>query len=331
MRILFDWKLHLKVETCNARRLERKDFYRAHNREYVDDVLALRKDTGFQNRSEVIASTLKYTTASLYSAARYCIVNSVSNAGSLALDFSHAGYDFGANGCTFNGLVIAAAKLREENLAAKIGILDLSKLFGAGTKSIVDHLGLNYITHYSSDIDCPSPTEIAELLRKDFKDCDIILYQSTARDDLSIEQLRLRDEAVFKTAIALGVPIAWTTGSGYEQSDISETLEKHRSTARLALRSLMDSRFRKNFFKRRDRTSLVECAKRIHARRVRFSERDLKILRNYCLSIERDTGVRPSVSWIILELLSLGLKEFEKNHIHHTDLIDGVMSTMFDI
>lgn len=336
LRILFDWKINLKIETCNARRLRREDFYRAHCKRYVDDVLASRKENGysnsrFQNRSAAIASTLQYTTASLFFAARYCIINSVANAGSLALDFSHAGYDFGNAGCTFNGLVVSAAKLREENLAAKIGILDLSVLFGAGTKNIIDTLGLDYITHYSSDIDCPSPSEIVDLLKKDFKDCDIILYQSSARADQSPEQSRLRDEAVFKTASALGISVAWTTGGGYDYDDLSETLEKHRNTARSALKALKDSRFRKNFFRRRDRTSLCECAKRIHARRVRFSERDLKILRNYCLAIERDTGVRPSVSWIILELLSLGVKEFEKQHIHHTDLIDGVLSTMFEI
>lgn len=72
------------------------------------------------------------------------------------------------------------------------------------------------------------------------------------------------------------------------------------------------------------------CDRRCHIRNVRLTTRDLTILKNYAVIVERDTGIKPTLSWVIRELWRLGCAEFEKKHTKHADLILGVEETMFE-
>ena len=76
-----------------------------------------------------------------------------------------------------------------------------------------------------------------------FEGCDVLLYQAGADphiDDplggwLTTDQLFRRDRLVFKSAQALGIPIAWNLAGGYQRDadgGIEPVLAIHRNTMR---------------------------------------------------------------------------------------------------
>ena len=87
-----------------------EDFYRAHDRTYVDDVLARRTSNGFGNRSASVAASLPWTSGSMLSAARHALVS-----GGVACapcsGFHHAHWDAVAGFCTFNGLMVTCPRM----------------------------------------------------------------------------------------------------------------------------------------------------------------------------------------------------------------------------
>lgn len=66
--------------------------------------------------------------------------------------------------------------------------------------------------------------------------------------------------------------------------------------------------------------TIAPCDRRKHIRNVRLTEYELKLLNNYAKLVERNTGVRPSQTWVIRELWCLGVSEFERLHLKHLDL-----------
>jgi len=72
------------------------------------------------------------------------------------------------------------------------------------------------------------------------------------------------------------------------------------------------------------------CDVRRHIRNIRLTDRDLNVLKNYAAIIERDTGQRPSDSWVMRELWILGVASFEDRHLRHVDLVGAVQETMFE-
>jgi acetoin utilization deacetylase AcuC-like enzyme len=87
----------------------------AHDRKYVEDILACRIRNGFSNRSEEVAHSLPYTTGSMLSAAREAIHN-----GKVAVapcsGFHHAGWNRAEGYCTFNGLMVTSMVLKAEGI-----------------------------------------------------------------------------------------------------------------------------------------------------------------------------------------------------------------------
>lgn len=78
---------------------------------------------------------------------------------------------------------------------------------------------------------------LPEIVRS-MRDCAVLLYQAGAdphvNDPLSgwltTEQLRRRDEIVFREARALGLPVAWNLAGGYQKDaagGIGPVLEIH--------------------------------------------------------------------------------------------------------
>ena len=76
--------------------------------------------------------------------------------------------------------------------------------------------------------------------------CDVVLYQAGAdphvNDPLggmmTTDELRRRDELVFETCDALGLPVAWNLAGGYQveaDGSIPAVLEIHENTLRAAL------------------------------------------------------------------------------------------------
>jgi acetoin utilization deacetylase AcuC-like enzyme len=70
--------------------------------------------------------------------------------------FHHAGWDSGHAFCTFNGLLVAALKLRLQRRVQRVAILDLDAHFGDGTRDIIRRLGLGWVRHYTFGEDPPT-------------------------------------------------------------------------------------------------------------------------------------------------------------------------------
>src|SRR5439155_18554616 len=79
----------------------------AHDRIFVEAVLAGKRNNGFGNRSRAVAASLPYTSGSMVAAARVAI-ESDSVAVAPCSGFHHAGYERASGFCTFNGLMITA-------------------------------------------------------------------------------------------------------------------------------------------------------------------------------------------------------------------------------
>jgi acetoin utilization deacetylase AcuC-like enzyme len=118
----------------------------AHERKYVDDVLAMRRDNGFGNRRADVAASLPYTVGSIVAAAKYVASQDAPRpfngvvAVSPTSGFHHARYADGGAFCTFNGLVVAAQVLLTRGLARRVGIVDFDFHYGNGTDDIIERL-----------------------------------------------------------------------------------------------------------------------------------------------------------------------------------------------
>lgn len=217
------------------------DLARAHDRQYVESVLSLRKSNGFGNRSASVARSLPWTSGSMLSAARHAVTT-----GRVACapcsGFHHAHWDGAAGFCTFNGLMVAATALRSEGAVTRIGILDCDQHYGDGTEDIINRLDArSWIQHVTAGEGYPRDAErfLALLpgIVKSFAGCDLLLYQAGADphvDDplggfLDDEQLARRDATVFAEARQLGLPVAWNLAGGY-QEPLSKVLDIHDRT-----------------------------------------------------------------------------------------------------
>jgi acetoin utilization deacetylase AcuC-like enzyme len=243
--VMESWaKLGLPIELVEPTPCTRKDIVLAHKESYVFGVLGLWLNNGFSNRLKQVADSLPWTTGSFVSAAIHAATTGETVC-SPTSGFHHADYNGGMGFCTFNGLMIAAIKLKEEGHAKKVGILDIDMHYGNGTDQIIEQLGIDYIHHWTFGHDfypykTPGRWLVAlEGIVEGFKGCDVILYQAGADphvDDpfggiLTTEEMYQRDLIVFKTAKRLGIPIAWNLAGGY-QENIRDVLDIHDNTVK---------------------------------------------------------------------------------------------------
>ena len=217
---------------------------RAHDRDFVTGVLWGRRKNGFGNTSSAVAESLPYTSGAMLAAARAAIANRAVAVAPCS-GFHHAGYDHPGGFCTFNGLMVAACALHEEDAVGRVGILDFDEHWGDGTDDIIERLGARWTRHYSAGAHWQDADQAEAFLGEiprlvgTMRDCDVVLYQAGADphvDDplggwLTTEQLRERDRRVFESAQRLGVPIAWNLAGGY-QEPLSKVLEIHDNTMR---------------------------------------------------------------------------------------------------
>lgn len=231
----------LPVRIVEPRPVTVDDLALAHDRSFVEDVLALRRDNGFGNRSMQVAAALPWTTGSMHSAARH-VLNHGGVAAAPSSGFHHAGYDHPAGFCTFNGLMVTALKLKAEARIARIGILDCDEHFGDGTAALIDrHRASGWVAHVTAGQDYPRDANkfLAALPRlvQQFAGCDLLLYQAGADPHvndplggfLDDEQLARRDAIVFATARALSLPVVWNLAGGY-QTPLRLVLDIHDRT-----------------------------------------------------------------------------------------------------
>lgn len=237
--------------------LTRKEIYIAHNPKFVDDVLDLKRANGFANKLASVAASLPYTNGSFYHAAEYAYKNNTV-AMSPTSGFHHSGYNDCHGYCTFNGLMITTFLLysRYDSLK-KIGIIDFDAHYGDGTVNIlskfpnaskfVEHLSFGEIARSEYEFD-KWLDRLDSTLENRFGDCDIWLYQAGADphiDDplggyLTTEQMKRRDDIVFKVAKKLNKPIVWNLAGGY-QHPLQNVLDIHNNTLQACLEHYIDA------------------------------------------------------------------------------------------
>ena len=119
----------------------REDYYAVHEKQHIDDVLDGKKPNGFYKMGEDakdINRSLPWTTGSFLAAAQHAWTKKTV-AMSPTSGFHHATENECMGFCSFNGLMVTAHKLLNENVS-KVGILDLDHHWGNGTDSIIDYL-----------------------------------------------------------------------------------------------------------------------------------------------------------------------------------------------
>jgi acetoin utilization deacetylase AcuC-like enzyme len=224
---------------------------RAHDRDFVEDVLACRRPNGFGNALPSVARSLPFTSGALLSAARHVLTAPAPVAIAPCSGFHHARHARVSGFCTFNGLMVAALALLAEGLAQRVGILDCDYHYGDGTDEILDALGVrDRVSHWTAGAVYGDRRRGVEFLLRGLPEglasmagCDVVLYQAGADphiDDplggfLTTEQLRERDALVFRTLAAMGIPVVWDLAGGYQQKSdgsIPAVLEIHDNTLR---------------------------------------------------------------------------------------------------
>lgn len=255
--VVADWLAHnLEVRVHPTSSVSMESIYRAHDKQFVDDVMALRQDNGFGNRDPAIRDSLQWTIGSMSAAATYAICTAATNglgyafACSPSSGFHHAHWGHSEGFCTFNGLMVTALMLKALGLAQRVGIVDCDYHPGDGTDDIIEAVeARKWIKHWSAGYDHKRPQQAKSMLAhlttvvKDMSDCDVILYQAGADqhiDDplgglLTTEQMAYRDRCVFWAAREYGIPLAWNLAGGYRRDANAQptpVIETHRNTMR---------------------------------------------------------------------------------------------------
>ncbi len=255
-KVVARWQdLGLPIRVFEPTPVTPADFALVHERSFVEDVLALRRNNGFGNRSAAVAASLPYTTGAMLTAARYVLEN-----GGVACapcsGFHHAGFDGPSGYCTFNGLVVTAMKLQEEGRVKRVGILDCDQHYGDGTEDLIRYHSLSpWLRHVTAGkhYERHAPTLLSRLpaLMKLFAKCDVLLYQAGADphvDDplggfMTDEQLAQRDAIVFAEAKTMKLPIVWNLAGGY-QEPLPKVLDIHDRTMQACIAAYCERRAR---------------------------------------------------------------------------------------
>lgn len=241
------------VEFIDPVAISRKDILRCHSEKYVDDILNLKTTNGFGTISQSVVDSLPWTNVAMYTSAKLAIETKEPTCAIVA-GFHHAGYNGFQNlgyFCTFNGLMIAAMKLVEEDGYRKVSIVDCDMHWGNGTDDILARVdpdstrytnisfgkyfgtmstGENYLAYFNS----------VETQLNWFKP-DVIIYQSGAdvhENDpfggiLTEKEMYERDVRMFSIAKKLNIPITWTLAGGYQKDEdggCSYVLKLHTNT-----------------------------------------------------------------------------------------------------
>lgn len=256
--VVQDWMAQFgnDIEIQSFNEATRYDLYQAHDREYVDGVLDCREDNGFGNKSKAVADSLLYTTGSMIAAAEW-----VTHKGSKhdhpnivfspTSGFHHAGYSFGGGYCTFNGLMVTAIKMHKEKKADKILIIDMDQHYGNGTQDIIDHLGLDYVTHITAGKSYNNAEQaldvLGDLWGMSVGAYDLVMYQAGADshvDDplggiFTTEQMLDRDRRVIDLCTMRCLPAIFNLAGGYQRDSkgtIEPVLALHRQTMEALLK-----------------------------------------------------------------------------------------------
>jgi acetoin utilization deacetylase AcuC-like enzyme len=226
---------------------------RVHSRDFVTDVLALRRANGFGSIEASVARSLPYTCGACLDSSLCALQDGIS--ASLTSGFHHAGPSSARGFCTFNGLMISAVSLLDSGHVERLAIVDCDYHYGDGTQGIIDAQDLSdRILHISFGKAYKSRLQAGEYLAamrelrttlRQFRP-SLILYQAGADTHindpmgglLTTEQMCERDNLMFSIARELDMPLSWNLAGGYQMEpdgSIPRVIELHLNTFREAL------------------------------------------------------------------------------------------------
>jgi acetoin utilization deacetylase AcuC-like enzyme len=233
VQALLDCNLPVDVRAPAPASLE--DLFRAHDRDYIEGVLAGRLRNGHGTTDPDFAATLRFSSGAMLGAAR--AASSEVPAAALVSGFHHAGWNHGGGYCTFNGLMVAALAVLADGSVPRVAIVDADHHYGDGTQDILDRLqpGLrgrifheSFGGRFHSGSQAKAYLERMAVLRLDLETFGpgLILYQAGADPHvqdplggiLSTQQMRTRDRLMLETARDLGIPLAWNLAGGYQKN-----------------------------------------------------------------------------------------------------------------
>lgn len=244
------------------RPVTREDLCLVHDPAYVDGVFNGSILNGFENNDPRVAQACLYTVGSLVAASRDAWA-SEQPVCSPTSGFHHARYASGGGFCTFNGLMVAAAKILLSDPKAKVGILDCDMHRGDGTEDILRHKPelARRICHQTSGRyfyggECSGSFFAwlrSAITLLNAAHCEVVLYQAGADMHISdplgglltSAEMARRDDMVFSS---LRCGVAWNLAGGYQSSQGTTELERlepvlaiHRVTLRHASRKWVNS------------------------------------------------------------------------------------------
>lgn len=206
------------------------DLYLAHDRDYVDSVMAGRRSNGYENTDQRVVESSLWAVGAMIQAAFHAH-KTPSPVLVPCSGFRLAGYAEGGAFSTFNGIAVAATRFLAENPSATIGILDCANGRAVGTEDILTKSSnlSKQVMFISSACDyLGGPRD--ELAFLEWLDsalekinnarCSLIFYVAgpeysllgTNGVRLSMTGQMLRDRRVFSRIRA---PIVWSLAGGY--------------------------------------------------------------------------------------------------------------------
>ena len=256
--VIHDWLAHRLITPTDIESFEpvsADDFKRVHASGFVDGILDLRRPNGYENVDPALVATLPYTSGSMVAAAVYAVTHRT-HACSPTSGFHHAFYDFCGGFCTFNGLVIAAIKLKQAGLVDRVGILDLDMHYGDGTDHLIQRHGLHWIQHRTQGRHFHKRADVGLGARRyfdwlntalqDLNNVDLVICQASAdphiKDPLggllTEAELQRRDTQVFRHFAKRA--LVWNLAGGYQidpDGGLRTVLRLHRQTAKACVQA----------------------------------------------------------------------------------------------
>ncbi|GAB4022495.1 MAG: hypothetical protein Fur0010_25720 [Bdellovibrio sp.] len=225
---------------------------KAHDHDFVIDVLNGKRQNGFGNTLDEVNETLPYTSGSMREALHHAFKFQTITC-SPTSGFHHACYKSAGAFCTFNGLMIAALDLIQKYPQTVVGIFDLDNHYGNGTDDIIRELGLQEkIKHYTLGRDYLSKEkkedwldQYPSLVKEFLNHVDVVILQAGADPHINdplgglftTDELENLHSIFFEAAAERKIGVAWNLAGGY-QEDIEDVLEIHMNTVKAALVAL---------------------------------------------------------------------------------------------
>jgi len=236
----------------------RDDLLLAHAKHHVDGIFNLTILNGFENNDPRVPESCLWTCGSLATAALHAHEYDTAVC-SPTSGFHHAGYAWSGGYCTFNGLVVAAAKFIAANPGKKVAILDLDWHYSDGTVDVLKHKpelakGILNITSGKHFYGEEQSYDFFAWLQKSIREInefkpDLVLYQAGADMSkydplgglLTDTEMAHRDRLVFTL---LPTPIVFCLAGGYREihGELDPVIDIHRRTLEIA-----NSIHRKNY------------------------------------------------------------------------------------